>query len=157
MNEHEVLNRRGALAILSGAIAAFWAGAVATVVGAFGATPLFAPGRRREVLLGGADGLTADFRGVDVRERTNDGWHSREETIRIYARRDESGEAVVFHGTCTHLGCTVRWNAGENAFECPCHGGRYAPDGRVIAGPPPGPLRRLPATVRDGALFVELS
>lgn len=37
--------------------------------------------------------------------------------------------------TCTHLGCTVEWEADQQQFVCPCHGSRYDNHGRVIHGP----------------------
>ncbi|MBE9168458.1 cytochrome b6-f complex iron-sulfur subunit [Pleurocapsales cyanobacterium LEGE 06147] len=42
---------------------------------------------------------------------------------------------------CTHLGCTFPWNPNDNQFQCPCHGSRYDPDGRVVRGPAPLPLQ----------------
>jgi cytochrome b6-f complex iron-sulfur subunit len=36
---------------------------------------------------------------------------------------------------CTHLGCTVPWNAEQNRFVCPCHGSQYDAEGRVLQGP----------------------
>jgi len=39
--------------------------------------------------------------------------------------------------TCSHLGCRVRWDAPRKQFLCPCHGGTYDRDGKVVAGPPP--------------------
>ncbi|WP_414546153.1 cytochrome b6-f complex iron-sulfur subunit [Nostoc sp. CCY0012] len=42
---------------------------------------------------------------------------------------------------CTHLGCTFPWNPNDNQFQCPCHGSRYDPDGRVVRGPAPLPLK----------------
>jgi nitrite reductase/ring-hydroxylating ferredoxin subunit len=45
---------------------------------------------------------------------------------------------------CTHLSCTVYYDAGPGTLECPCHNGRFAlEDGRVLAGPPPRPLPRI--------------
>jgi menaquinol-cytochrome c reductase iron-sulfur subunit len=157
MMDDKSMNRRHALGTIAGAIATFWTLATAAIAGAFAATPLFAPARRRDVSLGRIDDFDTSFRGVDVRDRVNDGWHSREEIVRVYARLDDSGTPFVLSGTCTHLGCTVRWNAEDDQFQCPCHGGRFAPDGRVVDGPPPQPLRRLAAEVRDGELRVELS
>jgi glycine/D-amino acid oxidase-like deaminating enzyme/nitrite reductase/ring-hydroxylating ferredoxin subunit len=61
------------------------------------------------------------------------------------AWRDRQGELHVLSPTCTHLGCIVHWNAAAESWDCPCHGGRYLPDGRVLYGPPPRGLERQPA------------
>jgi glycine/D-amino acid oxidase-like deaminating enzyme/nitrite reductase/ring-hydroxylating ferredoxin subunit len=49
--------------------------------------------------------------------------------------RSESGELVVLSARCTHLGCIVGWNPADRAWECPCHGSRFAADGTVVQGP----------------------
>ncbi|HYF31725.1 MAG TPA: FAD-dependent oxidoreductase [Chitinophagaceae bacterium] len=49
--------------------------------------------------------------------------------------KDRQGELHVFNATCTHLGCVVHWNGDEKTFDCPCHGSRFAKDGKVINGP----------------------
>ena len=53
------------------------------------------------------------------------------------------------NAVCTHLGCVVPWNAGENLFKCPCHGSQYAPTGKVVRGPAPRSLELVVASV-DG-------
>jgi len=53
----------------------------------------------------------------------------------IAAYRDERGILHSFSAVCTHLGCTVAWNASEKSFDCPCHGSRFSCFGRVINGP----------------------
>ncbi|MEN9225921.1 MAG: cytochrome b6-f complex iron-sulfur subunit [Thermostichus sp. HHBFW_bins_43] len=53
------------------------------------------------------------------------------------------------NAVCTHLGCVVPWNVGENLFKCPCHGSQYAANGKVVRGPAPRSLELVSATV-DG-------
>lgn len=61
---------------------------------------------------------------------------------RIAAYRDASGEIFAVSATCTHMGCMVHWNEFETSWDCPCHGSRFAVDGRVIEGPALAPLER---------------
>ncbi len=49
--------------------------------------------------------------------------------------RDTSGKLVVLSRKCTHLGCSVQWNATLETWDCPCHGSRYDPYGKVVQGP----------------------
>jgi glycine/D-amino acid oxidase-like deaminating enzyme/nitrite reductase/ring-hydroxylating ferredoxin subunit len=56
------------------------------------------------------------------------------------AYRDETGRVVVVNLTCTHLGCTVRWNAAERSWDCPCHASRFDRFGAVLEGPATDPL-----------------
>ncbi len=71
----------------------------------------------------------------------------------------------AFSLTCTHLGCVVRWRGGEEGsdsagdkkpgrFACPCHGGFFDAEGKVLSGPPSRPLERLEVRQRDGRIFI---
>jgi nitrite reductase/ring-hydroxylating ferredoxin subunit len=64
--------------------------------------------------------------------------------------RDREGRLHQLSPVCTHLGCDVRWNDAEATWDCPCHGSRFGPDGRVINGPATVDLSRLesPAQTR---------
>jgi glycine/D-amino acid oxidase-like deaminating enzyme/nitrite reductase/ring-hydroxylating ferredoxin subunit len=53
---------------------------------------------------------------------------------------DRDGRTCAVSATCTHLGCTVRWNGAGEVWECACHGSRFAPDGTVLGGPATTPL-----------------
>lgn len=62
---------------------------------------------------------------------------------RLAAYRDPDGTLHVVSPVCTHMHCMVRWNALETSWDCPCHGSRFAPDGRVLEGPALQPLKRM--------------
>ncbi|HUF96710.1 MAG TPA: FAD-dependent oxidoreductase [Ilumatobacter sp.] len=54
--------------------------------------------------------------------------------------RDLSGRMHEVDARCTHLGCVVRFNDGDQTWDCPCHGSRFALDGTVLDGPAHQPL-----------------
>ncbi len=48
---------------------------------------------------------------------------------------DESGGRHECSAACPHLGGVVQWNPAERTWDCPCHGSRFDPYGRVVEGP----------------------
>ncbi len=98
-------------------------------------------------------------REVTVVRTLDDGYMTRRVSERIAVIRDPSGPGglAALSTTCTHLGCGVTFHPERNAFLCPCHGGVYAPDGTVLAGPPPRPLARLPLVVEGGRVALDVS
>jgi glycine/D-amino acid oxidase-like deaminating enzyme/nitrite reductase/ring-hydroxylating ferredoxin subunit len=73
----------------------------------------------------------------------------------IAAYRDPSGACHLRSATCPHLRGVVHWNPGEQTWDCPCHGSRFDPYGRVVNGPATVDLTvieeppRLEAPVRE--------
>ena len=55
------------------------------------------------------------------------------EKVGVY--KDEAGNVTAVNATCPHLACIVKWNSAEKSWDCPCHGGRFTCDGKVIQGP----------------------
>lgn len=53
----------------------------------------------------------------------------------VAAYRDPSGACHLRSATCPHMRGVVHWNAGEQTWDCPCHGSRFDPYGRVVNGP----------------------
>lgn len=68
--------------------------------------------------------------------------------------RTAEGEVRAFVASCPHLGCVVRYAADHQLIECGCHGGRFAPDGRRIAGPSPRSLSRLRVEQVGGEIVI---
>jgi nitrite reductase/ring-hydroxylating ferredoxin subunit len=78
----------------------------------------------------------------------------------VYIRRgspdlgEDPNEFIAISTRCAHLGCPVRFVKAAGNFICPCHGGVYDFEGKVIGGPPVRPLDRFQTRVRDGQLEV---
>ena len=39
---------------------------------------------------------------------------------------------------CPHLGCALKYNKFEHSWDCPCHGSRFAENGKVLDNPANG-------------------
>jgi glycine/D-amino acid oxidase-like deaminating enzyme/nitrite reductase/ring-hydroxylating ferredoxin subunit len=54
---------------------------------------------------------------------------------KIAAYCDDNGKLHRHSAVCTHLKCIVQWNTAEKTWDCPCHGSRFDPYGKVLNGP----------------------
>jgi len=89
---------------------------------------------------------------VTVRIPAQDGLTQGDTPVAVYVRRTAADGATIFDVHCTHMGCSVEWNPGAQRFLCPCHGGVFDTNSRVLSGPAPRPLDRY-ATKVDGAVL----
>ena len=64
-----------------------------------------------------------------------DGAVIREGLSKLAIYRDPAGKIHKHSAVCTHLGCIVQWNGIEKSWDCPCHGSRFDPCGKVLMGP----------------------
>jgi len=74
---------------------------------------------------------------------------------RFYLYRMNDGSFLAMWQKCTHLGCSVPYNADTKQFECPCHGSVYNLTGIVTGGPAPRPLDVFPVSIKNGEVFVD--
>jgi glycine/D-amino acid oxidase-like deaminating enzyme/nitrite reductase/ring-hydroxylating ferredoxin subunit len=63
---------------------------------------------------------------------------------RLAVYRNANGQLGAVSPVCTHLGCVVHWNTTEKSWDCPCHGSRFDPHGRVLNGPAVAALEAKP-------------
>jgi glycine/D-amino acid oxidase-like deaminating enzyme/nitrite reductase/ring-hydroxylating ferredoxin subunit len=69
---------------------------------------------------------------------------------RLAVYRNNNGALSALSPVCTHLGCLVHWNTSEKSWDCPCHGSRYDPHGRVLNGPAVAALVAMPLPPEAG-------
>lgn len=62
---------------------------------------------------------------------------------------DQYNRVIAISTRCNHLGCPVRFTPAAGKFLCPCHGGVYDFEGKVVGGPPVRPLDRFQTRVND--------
>jgi glycine/D-amino acid oxidase-like deaminating enzyme/nitrite reductase/ring-hydroxylating ferredoxin subunit len=49
--------------------------------------------------------------------------------------RDKEDFLHIVDAECSHLKCIIKWNNDEKSWDCPCHGSRFTPEGKVMNGP----------------------
>jgi Rieske Fe-S protein len=67
---------------------------------------------------------------------------------------EEPGSFIAISTRCAHLGCPVRFVEAAGNFICPCHGGVYDFEGKVIGGPPVRPLDRFQTRVENNQVQI---
>ena len=92
----------------------------------------------------------ARLRAGEVRELSSGtGGIVRVEGNAVGAYRDTSGNIHAVSITCTHMGCSLKWNPAETSWDCPCHGSRFTHTGDIIEGPATQPLDQIPVEGHD--------
>ena len=73
----------------------------------------------------------------------------------FYLVRLEDGGLLALSLKCSHLACSVNWDATEGKFICPCHASQFDITGNVINPPAPRALDYFPVIVENGVVKVD--
>jgi cytochrome b6-f complex iron-sulfur subunit len=74
---------------------------------------------------------------------------------KFYLTRLQDGGFLALSRRCTHLGCTVPWDAGKKKFVCPCHASEFDIRGEVISPPAPRALDIYPVVIENNIIKVD--
>lgn len=92
---------------------------------------------------------------VDLYADQRDAW-SRESNVKVGSCwvHEQDGKLQALSTRCPHLGCSVDFDAKENAFKCPCHRSAFKLDGTVLGGPAPRPMDNLDLQETNGLVTI---
>jgi cytochrome b6-f complex iron-sulfur subunit len=77
-------------------------------------------------------------------------------TGRFFLIRLDDGGLMAISMICSHLGCTVNWDASDSVFKCPCHSSSFDKFGNVIKSPASKALNYHKVLVKEGMVMVDL-
>jgi Rieske Fe-S protein len=156
--EGESLTRRNMFIVGGQALGGLAGTAVLLPVVGFAVAPILETPEETWVGVGDPDEFTVDtYKAVIKAERSGIGEAGK---TTVYVRKgstdlgEDPNEFVAISTRCAHLGCPVRFIAAAGIFSCPCHGGAYDFEGKVIGGPPVRPLDRFQTRVESGEVQV---
>ena len=150
--EGESITRRRAFGIGVQAIGGVAAAAVTLPAIGFAVAPIFHRGKERWEAVGPAADFSAEtYKQVVFTLVPNIGEAGK--TLAFVRRGsadldEDPNEFIAISSRCAHLGCPVRFVQAAGNFICPCHGGVYDFEGKVIGGPPVRPLDRFQTRIR---------
>ena len=73
----------------------------------------------------------------------------------FYLSRLKDGGFLAISRRCTHLGCTVPWDAERKQFICPCHASVFDITGEVVKAPAPRALDIHPVIIDNNIVKVD--
>ena len=66
------------------------------------------------------------------------------------------GKLIAMDAKCNHLGCIIEWDAKMGKVKCNCHGGRFTPEGKRLAGPPENDQPPVKVRIKGDQIFLDL-
>ena len=156
--EGESMTRRGVFIVGGQALGGLATAIVLLPVVGFAVAPILETPEEEWIGVGTPDDFTVDnYKAVVKTERSGIG-EAGKTTVYVRKGAEDLGEDpdsfVAISTRCAHLGCPVRFIEAAGIFSCPCHGGAYDFEGKVIGGPPVRPLDRFQTRVDNGQVEV---
>jgi cytochrome b6-f complex iron-sulfur subunit len=91
---------------------------------------------------------------LSVAELDKNGFVANEK-VSITRDPADKTKLLAVYPACTHEGCAVAWQAAEKSYVCPCHGAKFAANGKVQGtGPAKTPLKTFPAKIVGDKIVV---
>jgi menaquinol-cytochrome c reductase iron-sulfur subunit len=156
--EGESMNRRTAFTVAGQALGGLAGAAVALPAIGFAVAPLFDEEEERWQAVGATSLYVPETYKAAVITAVPGIGEAGKTTV--YIRKgsedlhEDPTEFVAISTRCAHAGCPVRFVEAAGNFICPCHGGVYDFEGKVIGGPPVRPLDRFQTRVTDGQVEI---
>jgi menaquinol-cytochrome c reductase iron-sulfur subunit len=153
--EGESMNRRRALTVAGQAVGGLAGAIIVLPAVGFAVAPIFEKPDEIWESVGPTSRFTADTYKPVVFTLVEGIGEAGKTTA--FVRKGESAANdpyIAISTRCAHLGCPVNFVAAAKSFVCPCHGGVYDFEGKVIGGPPVRPLDRFQTRVRDGQVQI---
>ena len=152
------MTRRNVFIVAGQALGGAAAGAVLLPVVGFAVAPILETPEETWVGVGDPDEFRVDsYKAVIKTERSGIG-EAGKTTVYVRKGSEDLGEDpegfIAISTRCAHLGCPVRFFDAAGTFICPCHGGVYDFEGKVIGGPPVRPLDRFQTRVEGGEVQI---
>jgi len=97
--------------------------------------------------------LTIDLTAAKYNNLGSAGGFVKEGDIIIINTGDEF---IALSNICTHQGCIVSYDPGNNNLPCPCHGSVYSTSGSVLQGPADAPLKKYELSQEGDILTIVL-
>lgn len=156
--EGESMTRRKAFAVAGQALGG--AAGVVIVLPALGfaVAPIFDEPEEHWQRVGALDDFSPDTYRARVITIVEGIGEAGKTTVYVRQGSTELGESpdeyIAMSTRCAHLGCPVRFIPAAGNFICPCHGGAYDFQGKVVVGPPVRPLDRFQTRVSGGSVEI---
>jgi len=73
----------------------------------------------------------------------------------FFLYRLNDGGFIALSSKCTHLGCTIQYQRGNEIFECPCHASAFNRKGEVLSPPATRALDHFQVTIENQKVWVD--